>query len=106
MRALADEQATGGFDALALHFDDFFDQAKGVNDHTIPENAHLSRTQNPGRNEMKDELFVTDFDRMPGIVATLETRDHLGIFRKHIYDFAFAFVAPLSAYQNSGCHGR
>src|SRR5690349_9384808 len=37
--------------------------------------------------------------RMPGIVSALGANHHICLFGQNIYDFAFAFVAPLSADQ-------
>ena len=34
---------------------------------------------------------------MPGIVPALKARDHIGALAQPVYDFAFAFVAPLRA---------
>jgi len=41
---------------------------------------------------------------VPGVVAALAAHDDVGVFGKKVDDFAFAFVAPLSADENCICH--
>jgi hypothetical protein len=38
---------------------------------------------------------------MPGVNTTLIPNDHICRFAQQIRDFAFSFVAPLSAYNNN-----
>jgi hypothetical protein len=45
-------------------------------------------------------------DRMPGVVAALCANHDVGLFGQHVNDFAFAFIAPLGAYQYCSCHKR
>jgi hypothetical protein len=39
-----------------------------------------------------------------GVVAALRAYDDIRLFRQDVDDFAFAFVAPLSADKNRICH--
>ena len=41
---------------------------------------------------------------MAGVVAALGSHHDVRLFRQHIDDFAFAFIAPLGAHQNCICH--
>ena len=49
-------------------------------------------------------LFRSDENSVAGVVAAGVADDDVRILRQHVNDFAFAFVAPLSADQNCVCH--
>ena len=48
-------------------------------------------------NELQFVLFTINNDRMTGVVASLAAHHKIGVCRKDVDEFAFAFVAPLSA---------
>jgi hypothetical protein len=39
-----------------------------------------------------------------GVIPALTADDDIGLIGQKIDDFTFAFVAPLSAYENGVCH--
>ena len=49
---------------------------------------------------MKHIAFVTDFDRVTGIVAALKTHHHIHITGQYVNQFTLTFVTPLGAHQN------
>ncbi len=51
--------------------------------------------QYAGRNQRQNGLLAVDDQRVPGIVAALETHHGLHLIGQEIDDFALAFVAPL-----------
>ncbi len=51
--------------------------------------------QYSGRNQRQNGLLAVDDQRVPGIVAALETHHGLHLIGQEIDDFALAFVAPL-----------
>ena len=44
---------------------------------------------------MKNKLFLSDNDRMPGVVTALIPCDNICTLRKEIRGAAFAFITPL-----------
>ena len=44
---------------------------------------------------MQDRLLAIDDERMPGIVAALEARNHADPLGQQVDDLALAFIAPL-----------
>jgi hypothetical protein len=53
---------------------------------------------------VKDEFLFTVDDGVSGVVAALAADDDVGVIGEVIDDFAFAFVAPLGADENSIGH--
>ena len=53
---------------------------------------------------MQGMLAVFVDHRMAGVVAALETDDHVGILGQVIDDPAFSFVAPLGAHDGCDWH--
>jgi len=53
---------------------------------------------------MKHVLLSADLDRVARVVAALIADNHVGLFGQDVNDFAFAFIAPLGAYENRGSH--
>ncbi len=53
---------------------------------------------------MQNDGFVTNYQRVTGIVAALVTDDLLGMLRVDVNDFTFAFVTPLGADNDDICH--
>jgi hypothetical protein len=56
--------------------------------------------QSAGGHQMEYRLLTVDDQRVPGIVAALESDDVIGLDRQKIDDLALAFVAPLQAYND------
>ncbi len=98
VRAIRDQQV------FARHGDPLREQAVDllrnrdwINDHAIADDAHFARTQDAGGNQMKNIFLSLCDDGMTGVVAALGADDDIGVLGQKIDDFAFAFVAPLSA---------
>jgi hypothetical protein len=53
---------------------------------------------------MTDKLFTTHHHGMPGVVSTLKSNDHIGVFGQQVNNFAFAFVPPLGSDDYDICH--
>ncbi|GAK51065.1 hypothetical protein U14_02307 [Candidatus Moduliflexus flocculans] len=66
-----------------------------VNHNAIADHALFAGMQHPRRKQMQHKLPVADFDGMPGVMPALITGDHIEFICQHIYNFAFALVAPL-----------
>ena len=61
--------------------------------------------QDAAGNQAQHGFFAVHHQRMPGIVAALETHHAGALFGQPVYDFAFALVAPLRAdYYDIFCH--
>jgi len=48
---------------------------------------------------VQDVFLFADENGMPGVVAAGVADDDVRVFRQHVNDFAFAFVAPLGTDQ-------
>ena len=106
VRGFADEQV-----AFALHAElaqpiDFRDQADGVDDHAVADDAQLAFAQNAGGHKVQDVFLFADEDRMTGVVAALCADHDIGPLGQHVDDFAFAFIAPLGADENCVGHSN
>jgi hypothetical protein len=86
-------QMTLGFEAF-----DLLDEHFRIDDHAVADDAELFGVQSARWDQMQHRLLAIDDQGMTGIVAALKTHDDVGIVGKKVDDFAFAFVAPLSAY--------
>ena len=53
---------------------------------------------------MKNVLLAAVDDGVAGVIAALAADDDIGVGRKDVDDFAFAFIAPLRADENCICH--
>ncbi len=104
VRRLAHDEVVADFHAELAQAGDFLDEADGVNDHAVADDAQFVFAQNAGRHEVQDVFLFADENGMAGVVATGVADDDVRILRQHVNDFAFAFVAPLSADQNCVCH--
>ena len=97
MRRLADEQASGELDAALFEAFDFLDQRDGVDDDAVGDDAFFPGAQNAGGNQVQDEFFLPDLDRVAGVVAALGADDDIGLLGEDVDDFSFSFIAPLGA---------
>lgn len=84
---------------------DLTEQGFGGNHHAGADVAMQVFMQDAAGNQAQHGFFAVHHQRMPGIVATLEAHHTGAFFGQPVYDFAFAFVAPLRAdYYNIFCH--
>ena len=74
MRAVADSQLLRDVDArLRKHFY-LVDQSRRIHNHAVSDDGLDAGTQNPARNQLQNEFFLTDENRVTGIVAPLVAR--------------------------------
>ena len=101
-----DFQAAGHvFHARSAQFVDFAQQRFGGNHHARADIAMQVFMQDAAGNQAQHGFFAVHHQRVPGIVAALEAHHTGAFFGQPVYDFAFAFVAPLRAdYYNIFCH--
>ena len=69
--------------------------AAKVDHHAFADDGLDSGPQDSARNQLQNELFFPDENRVAGVMAALITRHDVEAFGKQIDHFAFAFVAPL-----------
>ena len=82
----------------------FADQAHRVDHHAVADNTDLAPPQDARGDKMENEFLLANEDRVAGVVAALSADHHVGLAGEHVDDFAFAFVAPLGADENSVGH--
>jgi hypothetical protein len=97
MRVLADQQAGVELDAPLGHAVHLLDERGGVHHHPVPDDALLPLMQDPGGDQMQNELVRPHDHGMARIMPPLIPRHHVRALRQEIYDLAFSFVAPLGA---------
>ena len=76
---------------------DLAEQRRGVDHQPVADHGFLSGTQDAARNQLEDEFFFADEDRVARIVSALIARDDIEPFGEEIDDFAFTLIAPLRA---------
>jgi hypothetical protein len=103
---IADEEAAADLDLHIEERIDFLEEADGIDDDAITDDAFFISAEDAGGDEVEDVFFAFDEDGMAGVVATGATDDDIGVFREDVDDLAFTFIAPLGAYQNCVGHNR
>ena len=104
MRRLAHDEVVADLDAELAQSLDFLDEADGVHDHAVADDAEFVFAEDARRNEMQDVFLFADENGVPGVVAAGVADDDVRVFGEHVNDFAFAFVTPLGADKNCVCH--
>jgi hypothetical protein len=66
-------------------------------DNSIPDDAQFSWMEYAGGDEVKDDLFPAEIDRVAGVVPTLIAGDDIERGREEVDDLALAFISPLGA---------
>jgi hypothetical protein len=98
MERFGDQQATVVFQSsFALQIGDFPDEDLRIENHPVADYTPLARMENPGRDEMEDDLFISHNQGVSGIVPPLITDHVIRELRQDIDYFPFTFVAPLGA---------
>ena len=76
-----------------------------VEDHAVSD--HRRRTADDSGGEQGQLVgFIADDERVAGVVAALETHDHVGAAGKPVHDLPFALVAPLRADDGDVAHAN
>ena len=104
MRAVADEQVLPDLDPDFAQALDFAHERDRVDHDAIPDDAHFSRAQNAGGNEVQDVFVAALDDGVAGVISALAADDDVGVAGQDIDDLALAFIAPLRADQYRICH--
>ena len=109
----ADAQVVAA-DAARAQGVELAEQDVRVDHHAVADDAGLGLVEDARRDEVQLELLAVAHDRVAGVVAALEARDHVGLLGQQVGDLAFALVAPLGADHHgtghvtlrSGCFSR
>jgi len=104
VRRFGNEKVIIDFDPELFEAVDFVDETDGIDDDAVADDAHFAFAKDAGRDEMQDVFLFADEDRVSRVVTALRAHDDVGVTGEDIDDFAFAFVAPLGAYQDRICH--
>ncbi|MBF8280154.1 MAG: hypothetical protein HW385_1586 [candidate division NC10 bacterium] len=106
VRVLADEEVFVDLDVQPDKLVDLLDQGKQIDDHAVAQDADLPLPEDPGRDQVEDNLFVSDDDRMAGVGAALVTGHGIEMLREEIDDLALPLIAPLRADDDYVGHRR
>ena len=82
----------------ALQVLDFLHQDLGIQGNAVAQNIDDVFTEHAGGQEMKIEFAVFIDNGMTGVAAALKTDNDIEILRQQVDHPAFAFVAPVDAY--------
>src|SRR5205823_5470823 len=96
----ADEEISVDPDPEFAEEFNLLDEAHRIDHHSIPDDTNLAFAQNARRNKVQDVFLLSDVDGVTGVVPALRAHDDIRIVREDIDDLAFAFIAPLGAYQD------
>jgi len=102
MRAVGDKQLAGYVHPERLQPVDLLQKGHRVQHHTVADDCAAVRAQHAAGDQLQDELFAADDDRVSGIMAARITRHDGKASGEDIDDFSLAFVAPLGT-QDHGC---
>ncbi len=97
---VTNKQPVAEINAALFQILKFFGQTERIDHQTVADYALHAGAENAGRCQMQDILLVADFHRMTGVIAALITDDPVRVCGQNVNDFAFTFIAPLSADQN------
>ena len=97
VRAIADLELLRDFDPGGFEILDFGDQRRRVDHQSVADDRLLPGAQDSAGNQLQNEGFVADSDRMAGVMAALIAHHHLEPVRKKIDDLPFSFVSPLGS---------
>ena len=69
-----------------------------ADDDAVADDVDRFGIENSRGNQVQRVLLPVGDDRVAGVVAARETRDHFVLLGQHVDDLAFAFVTPLQSY--------
>ena len=96
----------GGGKAFFLDSAQFFIQCDRIDHQTVADDAGHFRTENTGRNQVQNVTFVTDFNRVSGVVAALKAYYHIHVPGEDVDQFTFTLITPLGTDQNIYRHSK
>ena len=82
------------------------DQRLQIDDRSAADEELHVRMHHARRNDSQCELPVADHDRMSGVIAAAEARDHVVAGGIQVDDASLSFVAPLQSEDNVGFRRR
>src|SRR5579875_371022 len=88
---------------LSAQFIHFLDQPFGIDDDAIADDAGCIGIKNTGWDKTEGEFTFFMHYAVAGIATALIPHDEISMHCQFIDDLAFAFIAPLCAY-NSNCY--
>jgi hypothetical protein len=88
----------GPFDAAVGELLELLAEDDGVEDDAVTNDVDDVRVENAAGHLVQDVLDAVEIQGVAGIGAALEAGDGVVGGRENVYDFAFAFIAPLEAY--------
>src|SRR3981081_871527 len=93
------------FQALSLDISHFLDQFGGVDERAVANYVDSMGVRDARGYQMQGQLAsVWQYDRVAGVVATVEARHNFIIFGQHVNKTTFAFVATLQSNYYIYCH--
>ena len=96
----ADEQPRAHLDTDLLEPLDLAYQVGRIDNDAVADVARHTVAHDARRDQLQCRLHALDHQRVPGVVAALEAHHRLSMVGQPVDDLAFAFVAPLGAYNN------
>ncbi len=97
MGIIADCDVIVDFHSVSSELFYLFQKCFGVDDNSIPDDTQLARMKYPGRNEVKNDFFLVDDNRVAGIVSSL-IAGHCIKGRSQKVDYLpLALITPLGA---------
>src|SRR6185437_13261292 len=100
MGAVTDEKIAINFDSRTSQRGNFFQKCNGVKDDAIANYAAATLAQHAARDQLQDEFLAGNNNGVAGVVSAGIARHHREPLGEHVYNLAFAFIAPLGAYDD------
>src|SRR3990172_4735921 len=104
LRAVAEEQPSLDGDAARLQPLDLLEEAGGVDDDAVADDANLLGVEDAGGHEMERELADFVYDGVTGVGAGGVPCDYLGLLRQQVYDAPLPLVPPLAPHDHDDWH--
>src|SRR5262249_28596338 len=105
MRAIANAELFLNVDTRGRKLRHFFAQRRQIHHHAVADDSLDARTQNSAGNQLEDELFFADVDRVSRVVAALVARDDSEPLGEEIDHFTLTLVGPLRTKYDDVFHG-
>src|SRR5690606_39083512 len=104
VRAARHEQARH-VDAALDQRVELLEQHLDVDDDTVGDDRHHAGRQDAGRQQVQRILLVTDDDRVPRVVATVELHHVVDAGAQEVRRLSLALIAPLGTDEHHAWHG-
>ena len=78
-------------------FLDFAEEGCGIKHDAVADDALAAGAENSAGDELEDEFFAVDDDRVSSVMAAGVAGDDVEFFAEDVDDLALAFIAPLGA---------